>query len=83
MCTGTLLQSKKATCLLVLDLKNIRKYLADVSTEFSSRHQGKSERGVNITIYSHTLLRIHLIGGQRSVRIAPPLPPHSLLIKEQ
>ena len=31
----------------------------------------------NITIYSHTLLRIHVIGGQRSVRIAPPsLPPH-------
>ena len=31
----------------------------------------------NITIYSHTLLRIHIIGGQRSVRIAPPsLPPH-------
>ena len=26
----------------------------------------------NITIYSHTLLRIHVIGGQRSVRIAPP-----------
>ena len=31
----------------------------------------------NITIYSHTLLRIHIIGGQRLVRIAPPsLPPH-------
>ena len=31
----------------------------------------------NITIDSHTLLRIHVIGGQRSVRIAPPsLPPH-------
>ena len=31
----------------------------------------------NITIYSHALLRIHIIGGQRSVRIAPPsLPPH-------
>ena len=31
----------------------------------------------NITIYSHTLLRIHVIGGQRSVRIVPPfLPPH-------
>ena len=31
----------------------------------------------NVAIYSHTLLRIHVIGGQRSVRIAPPsLPPH-------
>ena len=31
----------------------------------------------NITIYSHTLLRIHIIRGQRSVRIAPSsLPPH-------
>ena len=31
----------------------------------------------NISIYSHALLRIHIIGGQRSVRIAPPsLPPH-------
>ena len=31
----------------------------------------------NITIYSHTLLRITVIGGQRLVRIAPPsLPPH-------
>ena len=26
----------------------------------------------NIAIYSHVLLRIHVIGGQRSVRIAPP-----------
>ena len=26
----------------------------------------------NIAIYSHALLRIHVIGGQRSVRIAPP-----------
>ena len=31
----------------------------------------------NITFYSHALLRIHLIGGQRPVRIGPPfLPPH-------
>ena len=31
----------------------------------------------NITIYSHTLLRIHVIGGRRLVRIAPPsLPNH-------
>ena len=30
-----------------------------------------------VAIYSHALLRIHVIGGQRSVRIAPPsLPPH-------
>ena len=31
----------------------------------------------NVAVYSHALLRIHVIGGQRSVRIAPPsLPPH-------
>ena len=31
----------------------------------------------NVAIYSHALLRIHVIGGQRSVGIAPPsLPPH-------
>ena len=31
----------------------------------------------NIAVYSHALLRIHIIGGQRSVRITPPfLPPH-------
>ena len=31
----------------------------------------------NVAIYSHALPRIHVIGGQRSVRIAPPsLPPH-------
>ena len=29
----------------------------------------------NIAIYSHVLLRIHVIGGQRSVRIAPPSQP--------
>ena len=49
----------------------------DVSTEFSSRHQGESEVQINVAIYGHALLRIHIIGGQRSVRIAPPsLPPH-------
>ena len=54
------------------------KKLADVSTECSSRHQGESDKvWTNIAIYSHALLRIHIIGGQRSVRIAPPsLPPH-------
>ena len=54
------------------------KKLADVLTECSSRHQGKSEElQTNIAIYSHALLRIHVIGGQRLVRIAPPsLPPH-------
>ena len=26
----------------------------------------------NVAIYSHTLLRLHIIGGQRSVKIAPP-----------
>ena len=31
----------------------------------------------NVANYSHVLLRIHVIGGQRAVRIAPPsLPPH-------
>ena len=31
----------------------------------------------NVAIYSRALPRIHVIGGQRSVRIAPPsLPPH-------
>ena len=31
----------------------------------------------NVAIFSYTLLRIHVIGGQRLVRIAPPsLPPH-------
>ena len=31
----------------------------------------------NVVIYSHALLRICIIGGQRLVRIAPPsLPPH-------
>ena len=31
----------------------------------------------NIAIYSHVLLTIYIIGGQRSAKIAPPyLPPH-------
>ena len=34
-------------------------------------------RTKKVAIYSHALLRIHVIGDQRSVRIAPPsLPPH-------
>ena len=38
--------------------------------------QGESEVRTNTTIYI-ALLRIHVIGGQRSVRIAPSsLPPH-------
>ena len=48
-----------------------RKITADVSTECSSRHQGESEGGANKTLlFIATLLRIHVIGGQRSVRIA-------------
>ena len=44
----------------------------------SSRHQGESEEvRTNTAIYSHELLRIHVIGGQRLGRIAPYfLPPH-------
>ena len=38
-----------------------RKTFANVSTETESEVQ---------TIYSHALLKIHVIGGQRSVRIA-------------
>ena len=40
--------------------------------------QGESEEvWTNAAIYSHALLRISVIRGQRSVRIAPPsLPPH-------
>ena len=51
------------------------KITCDISTECSSCHQGESEE-VQTNI-SHALLRTHVIGGQRSVRIAPPsLPPH-------
>ena len=47
---------------------------ANVSTECSS-HQDECE-GVqtNTTIIGHTPLRIHVIGGQRLVRIVPPSP---------
>ena len=42
------------------------KPLADVSTECSSRHEYKSEEvGINVAIYSHALLKIHVVGGQR------------------
>ena len=44
-----------------------------ISTECSSCHQAEvKEVRNNIAIYSHALPRIHVIGGQRSVRIAPP-----------
>ena len=37
----------------------------------------RAEVWTNTAIYSRALLRIHIIGGQRSVWIAPPsLPPH-------
>ena len=57
---------------------HVLKRVADVSTECSSHHQGESkEVRTNVAIYSHVLLRIGIIGGQRSVRIAPPsLPPY-------
>ena len=49
------------------------KKLADISTKFSSHHQAESEKTANkCCYYSHTLLRIHIIGGQRSVKISPP-----------
>jgi len=46
-------------------------------TECSSHHQGESAKvQTNAAIYSHALLSIHVIGGQRSVRIPiPPYPP--------
>ena len=40
--------------------------------------QGKSERSANkhcYLYYSHALLKIHVIGSQKSVRIAPPSLP--------
>ena len=57
---------------------NSRTFSSDILTECSSHHQGESEEvRTNVAIYSHALLRIHVIGGQRSVRVAPPsLPPH-------
>ena len=39
----------------------------DISTECSTCHQGKGEKLQTNTIYSHALLRIHVIRGQRSV----------------
>ena len=42
------------------------------STECSSHHQGKVKEMRTDVIYSHALLRIHVIGGQMSVRIASP-----------
>ena len=42
--------------------------LVNVSTECFSHHQGKIEEVQ--TIYSHVLLRIYIIRGQRSVRIS-------------
>ena len=45
----------------------------NVSTECSSHHQGESEEvQTNVGIYVCALLRIHVIGGQRLVMIAPP-----------
>ena len=59
------------------------KQLANVLTECSSRHQGESEEmQTNLTIYSHALLRICVIGGQRSVRCSS-LPPCLLIIAVQ
>ena len=47
---------------------------------YSSYAASESERSVNnhcYLYYSHALLRIHVIGGQRPVRIAPlSLAPH-------
>ena len=39
----------------------------DISTECSTCHPGAGEKLRTNTIYSHALLRIHVIGGQRSV----------------
>ena len=56
----------------------LRKWHADVSTECFSCHQGKSEEvWTNSANYSHALLRIHNIGGQRSVGML--LPPCLLI----
>ena len=54
------------------------KQLADVSTECSSYQEGESEEvGINVAIYSHALLKIHVIGSQRLVRLFPlSLPFH-------
>ena len=48
------------------------KYLVNISTECSSRHQVKSENCEQMLLFnSHALLRIHIIGGQRSVGLEP------------
>ena len=54
------------------------KQLADVLTECSSCQEGESEEvGINIAIYSHALLKIHVIGSQKLVRLFPlSLPFH-------
>ena len=54
------------------------KELADVSTECCSRYRGESEEvRTNVAIYSHALLIVHVIRGQKLVRVTPPfLPPH-------
>ena len=60
-----------------LSVANLSSEITDVSTDSSSHHQGESEEVRTTAIYSHALLRMHVIGGQRLVRVAPPsLPPH-------
>ena len=56
---------------------SLEKKLANISTKCSSHHQAESEKTANKRCYySHTLLRIHIIGGQRSVKISPPFLLH-------
>ena len=53
--------------------------LDDLCQMFAMGEMGKQQLhgSSSSESYSHALLRIHVIGGQRSVRIAPPsLPPH-------
>ena len=58
------------SCSVQMKRKVICYQLADISTEY---YQGESEEvWTNVAIYSHSLLRIHVIGGQRLVRIASP-----------
>ena len=55
------------------------KELADVSTECCSRYRGESEEvRTNVAIYSHALLIVHVIRGQKLVRVTPPFPASSL-----
>ena len=45
--------------------------LGDILTECSSSYHSESEEAwTNIAVYSHAPLRIHIIGGQMSVKIA-------------